>query len=295
MTDRGRSREERAWWARIALPAAGLTVLGLLAIIGWLLLRSDPNGLEQITTVDEAGDTIVYSGRVRDAVARARIVEAFNSVPTPGEGDSGGGSASDSARQAATAAARQARQAAVDALARLYATPSDPEAVVAAMNEAIIDFEVGSAELPVDAAGFIQSAAEAIQRTPSGTRIVVAGYAGVASDGAGAGNGEGAPPIDLATASALAAERAGAVVAALVEAGADRAKLGAEARGDGPPEANGASEEGVPRRPISFILAEVGQAEAVDDQSDESPPDSPDPAEDSLDSSSDSPVEGTSD
>ena len=283
-TDRSRSRDQRAWWTRIALPTAGLTVLGLLAIIGWLLLRSDTEGLEPIVTVDQAGDTIVYSGRVRDAVARARIIEAFNSVPITAEDGADEGTVSDSAKQATMAAARAARQEAVDALARLYAEPADPGAVVEAMNRAIIDFEAASAELPVDAAGFIQAAAEAIQRTPRGTRIVVAGHAHLPTTTDGVGS------FGLATELALAAERAAAVMAALVDAGADRERLGAEARGSQPAEGEPAPD--VLARRISFVLAEVGEPDDADDQSesassDSSSESSADPAADVREAESD--------
>lgn len=272
--DRSRSRDQRAWWTRIVLPAAGLTVLGLLAIIGWLLLRSDPEGLEPIITVDQAGDTIVYSGRVRDAVARARIIEAFNSVPGTAEDGPDEGSVSDSAKQATVVAARAARQEAVDALARLYTEPADPGAVVEAMNHAIIDFEAESAELPVDAAGFIQAAAEAIQRTPRGTRIVVAGHTHLPA-ATGADDSPG-----VATELALAAERAAAVMAALVDAGADRERLGTDARGAQPAEAEPASDG--PARRISFILAEVGEPEDADDQSESAPSDSSESSSDAA-------------
>lgn len=271
MSDRDTGKEARAWWTRIALPAAGFTVFGLVALVAWLLVRPAEDQLEPIRTVNQAGDTIVYSGRVRDAVARARIVEALNSTAARDEDATGPGSAGDSARHAA--AARDARQAAVDELARLYADPADPEAVVAALNLATLDFAPGAADLPADAAGFIQGAAEVLQRVPDGTVIAVAGYADAAE----------APDT------ALAARRAHVVVEALVEAGADADRLRAEARDDeSPDDAEREVEEG-PTGQIRFELAERAEEGASDDEADE-------PQSDSLpDSIPETPLELPSD
>lgn len=294
MADREAGREERAWWSRIALPAAGLALLGLVALVSWLLLRPEVDELEPIRTVNEAGDTIVYSGRVRDAVARARIVEALNSSARA-EDAAGEASPGDSAGHAT--AARDARQAAVDELARLYADPADPEAVVAAMNLAIIDFEAGAADLPSDAAGFIQGAAEVIERVPDGTVIVVAGYVNTAEESELEAE-EGAPE---AVAADLGARRARAVIDALVEAGADDDKLRAVARDGAPPRATEEPTNGIPTGQIFFELAELaepvepapaegdpdeGQADSPPDSASEASPEAsieppPDPSSDS--------------
>lgn len=274
MSDRDTGREARARWTRIALPVAGFTVLGLVALVAWLLVRPGEDRLEPIRTVNQAGDTIVYSGRVRDAVARARIVEALNSTAARAEDTSGAGSVDDSARRAA--AARDARQAAVDELARLYADPADPEAVVAALNLAIIDFQLKAADLPADAAGFIQGAAEVIQRVPDGTVIAVAGYADAAE----------APDT------AFAGRRARAVVEALVEAGANADRLRAEARDGEPPDHATGAPDGGPTGQIRFELAERAEEDAATDGVDEAD----EPQSDSLpDSVSDTPLELPSD
>lgn len=263
MSDRGTSRGERAWWARIALPLAGFTVFGLVALVVWLLVRPGEDRLDPIRTVNQAGDTIVYSGRVRDAVARARIVEALNSTAARADDTAGAGSAGDAARLAT--AARDARQAAVDELARLYADPADPESVVTALNLAIIDFEAAGADLPADAAGFIQGAAEVLQRVPDGTVIAVAGYADLA----------GTPDT------ALAARRARVVVEALVEAGANADRLRAEAHdGESPDHATGATDDG-PKGQIRFELAERAEEGVSEDATGEPQSDSlPDPVPD---------------
>lgn len=190
---------------------SALAGVGAAAVGAWLLLRPG-GGLDRIVTVDAAGDTVVYSGDVRDAVARARIVEAFNSVAAT---DSAAEPVNaDSTRRAA--AARSARQAAVDALARLYADPVPPDTILDALNLAILDFEPGTAKLPADAAGFLQAAAEVIQRAPDGTVFVVA------ADAASGGD----PEADLV----LAEARARVVVTALEQAGVDSERLRAETR-----------------------------------------------------------------
>ncbi|MFW6089359.1 MAG: OmpA family protein, partial [Gemmatimonadota bacterium] len=246
MPDRASSRDGRAGWTRVALPAAGFTVLGLVALVAWLVVRPDEDRLEPIRTVNQAGDTIVYSGRVRDAVARARIVEALNS-PAAHTEDSVEAEGDSAAR---AAAARDARQAAVDELARLYADPADPDAVVTALNLAILDFEPEAADLPADAAGFIQGAAEVIERVSDGTVIAVTGYGDTAE----------------ASDTVLAARRASVVVDALVEAGADRDRLRAEVGEGEPPEhPTGAADAG-PTGQIRFELAERAEdAENAED------------------------------
>ncbi|HSM07944.1 MAG TPA: OmpA family protein [Gemmatimonadota bacterium] len=249
MSDRDTGRESRAWWIRIALPVAGFTVFGLVALVVWLLVRPAEDRLEPIRTVNQAGDTIVYSGRVRDAVARARIVEALNSPEAHTEDTAGAGSTGDSARRGA--AARDARQAAVDELARLYAEPADPDGVVAALNLAILDFAPGGADLPADAAGFIQGAAEAIERVPDGTVIAVAGYPDAA----------GAPDT------ALAGRRARVVVDALVAAGADADRLRAVAHdAELPDEAERTAD--APSGQVRFELAERAEEESAADGAD---------------------------
>jgi len=209
-----------------------LVGVGAVAAGAWLLLRPG-GGLDRIVTINAAGDTVVYSGDVRDAVARARIVEAFNSVAATT--DSAAEPVNpDSTRRAA--AARSARQAAIDALARLYADPVAPDTILDALNLAILDFEPGTAKLPADAAGFLQAAAEVIQRTPDGTVIVVA------ADAASGGD----PEADRV----LAEARARVVVTALEQAGVDSERLRGEAR-----------DEESEARQIGHIVFRLGEAD----------------------------------
>jgi outer membrane protein OmpA-like peptidoglycan-associated protein len=223
-------------------PITWIAIAGIVAVASgaWLLLRPG-GGLDRIVTIDAAGDTVIYSGDVRDAVARARIVEAFNSVAA--SADSAAPPVNtDSTRRAS--AARRARQAAVDALARLYADPVPPDTILDALNLAILDFEPSTARLPADAAGFLQAAAEVIQRAPDGTVFVVA------ADASSGGDSE----ADRV----LAEARARVVITALEQAGVDSRRLRAEVR-EGESEARQIGH-------IVFRLAEPGsETDAADD------------------------------
>lgn len=201
---------------RVGLTISAVVAVLALAAVAWLLTRPDPDELEEIVTVDAAGDTLVYSGPVRDAIARAQIVEAFNSVAVRPADSAEAAPEADSLKRAA-AEVRTARQAAIDALARLYSGSVDAEAAVTALNLAIIDFKPGSATLPPDAAGFVQAAAEVIQRAPEGTVFVITAYATDQAD----------PAENLA----LSEERAEAVADALEDAGVDGDRLRAEGYG----------------------------------------------------------------
>lgn len=229
-------------WNRLRTWSA-LAAVAALAVVGWLLLRPG-GGLDRIVTVDAAGDTVVYSGDVRDAVARARIVEAFNSVAA--RADSSERPANpDSTRRAA--AARSARQVAVDALARLYVAPVPADTVLDALNLAILDFEPGTAKLPADAGGFLQAAAEVIRRTPDEALFVVVGDADSGGD----------PEANHA----LAEARARVVVTALERAGVSTEKLRTAVR-----------EPGGETRQIGHIVFRLGTAADAADARDAAPP-----------------------
>ncbi|MGD8496872.1 MAG: OmpA family protein [Gemmatimonadales bacterium] len=218
---------------------SAVAAVAVVALAGWLLLRPG-GGLDRIVTVDAAGDTVVYSGDVRDAVARARIVEAFNSVAA--RADSAEAPANpDSTRRAA--AARSARQVAIDALARLYVAPVPADTVLDALNLAILDFEPGTAKLPADAGGFVQAAAEVIRRTPDGTVIAVVGDADSGGD----------PDANHA----LAEARARVVVTALERAGVSPDKLRTDVR-----------EPGGEARQIGHIVFRLGTATGERDATD---------------------------
>lgn len=228
--------------------AAGALIASLV-IAGWLVIGSDEDGLEDVVTVDAAGDTLVYSGPVRDAIARARIIEAFNSVAVA-EADSDSAATApaepiegDAARR--VEAARSAREAAIDALARLYVEPVEPEALLEALNLAIVDFEPGSADVPRDAAAFLRAAAETAGRTRDHVVVVVEGHAA---------GGESAE-ADLA----LSLARARAVADALVAAGFDSDRVRAEGLGSGRDPDDGRAEGGH----IVFDLVELEPEETA--------------------------------
>jgi len=246
MGERDVASEDRLRWQRPLAWIAAVTVAGTAAISAWLVLRGGPDRLDEVVTVDAAGDTLVYSGPVRDAIARAQIIEAFNSVAAPAADTGGAPSEPDSVRDRAAAEAREARRAAIDALARLYGDAPDPDAIIAALDLAIIDFPEGSARLPTDAAGFIQSAAEVIERAPEGAVFLVAGHA---TDGA-------TEAEDLA----LSDERARAVVSALVGAGVHPERLRLEGHGSRTPDEDAVAEN----RQIVFRLLARGEQEEAE-------------------------------
>lgn len=246
----------------------------LAAFVGlvWLIASPEEDGLREVVTVDAAGDTLVYSGPVRDAIARARIVEAFNSVPAPEPavepdraverdpgrlepdgGDPGRGDASADSVDAA----RLAREAAVDALARLYTDEVEPGAILSALGLAILDFAPGEATLPHDALPFVRSAAGVLDRAPEDIVLVVVGYA---VDG---------PDEDQNV--ELSERRARAVVDALVRAGLEEERVRAEGRGSEGSGGEGRSEDGS----ITFELEERPDSEAID-EAEESPAGEPD-------------------
>lgn len=262
--------------------AAALVGVGavLAAAVGlvWLIASPEKDGLREVVTVDAAGDTLVYSGPVRDAIARARIIEAFNSVPAPEPavepdraverdparlepdgGDPGRGAASEDSGDAA----RLAREAAVDALARLYTDEVEPGAILSALGLAILDFEPGEATLPHDALPFVRSAAGVLDRAPDDVVLVVVGYA---VDG---------PAEDQNL--ELSERRARAVVDALVRAGVEDERLRAEGRGSEGAGGEGQSDDGS----ITFELEERIDSEATGEDTGEAADEATDEAADS--------------
>lgn len=223
-------------WKAVAWAGGGAILAGLVGLV-WVIASPEADGLREVVTVDAAGDTLVYSGPVRDAIARARIVEAFNSVAAPDTSAvaawSGGGEPPDVAPgdgERPDSPARSAREAAIDALARLYTNDVDPEAVLSALRLAILDFPRGSATLPSDAPAFLQAAAEVLRRAPDDVVLLVIGHA------------DGGP--DEEANRELSQRRAKVVLDALVRGGVDEDRLRAEGRGSARHPRHGAAEGG---------------------------------------------------
>lgn len=241
----------------VAWAGVGAVVAGIVGMV-WFIVSPEEGGLREVVTVDAAGDTLVYSGPVRDAIARARIVEAFNSVAAPdtsGAEDPVG--SEDPSRVAPDDAerpedpARSSREAAVDALARLYTGTVQPGAILAALRLAILDFTPGTATLPSDAPAFLQAAAEVLQRAPDDVMLVVIGHAD-----------EGP---DQEADKELSERRARVVLDALVRGGVDEDRLRTEGRGS-------ADHPGVDRGEggsITFEFAALTSDEGARDDADE--------------------------
>ena len=127
-------------------------------------------------------------------------------------------------------AMREANDKAVSALIALGTSGATADAVVQAMNLAIINFETGSAEIPPDSVDVIRRSAMAIQAMPAGSRIEIAGHT----------DNTGDPGANMT----LSQRRADAVRSALVGKGAAPDVLTTRGYGDSKPRAPNDTEYG---------------------------------------------------
>jgi outer membrane protein OmpA-like peptidoglycan-associated protein len=105
-----------------------------------------------------------------------------------------------------------------------------PKDLIAALNERVVSFGSGSAELPASVASFLEKAAEDLKRMPAGYVLEIAGY----TDNTG----------DAAMNVALSRRRADAVRAALVKSGANADMLVAKGYGSADPIASNDTPDG---------------------------------------------------
>ena len=195
---------------------------------------------------------------VRSASWLPRIGDLFSALKTPGaelslDGDAiklggwltaadrhaladklrgvfGPGAKIDSLGDASVEAARAANDKALSALKAIGTSGVSPDAVVNAMNLAVINFATGSAEISADSMEVIRQSADALKRAPAGAKVEVGGHT----------DNTGNPASNLT----LSQSRADAVRAALVSAGVPSDRLETRGYGDTKPRATNATEYG---------------------------------------------------
>jgi OOP family OmpA-OmpF porin len=136
----------------------------------------------------------------------------------------------DALTDAAAEAVRTANDKALSALDAIGTSGVSANALVDAMNLAVVNFSTGSAEIPADSAEVIRRSAAAIRRAPAGLKIEIGGHT----------DNTGAPAANMA----LSRNRADAVRRALIADGVSAGVLTTRGYGDTRPRATNATELG---------------------------------------------------
>ena len=127
-------------------------------------------------------------------------------------------------------AVRAANDKALSALSAIGTSGVSPDAVVQAMNLAIVNFASGSADIAQDSLEVIRKSAEAIKRAPAASTVEIRGHT----------DNTGDPSNNLR----LSQVRADAVRSALIAAGVPADRLTARGYGDTQPRAANETEYG---------------------------------------------------
>lgn len=203
-----------AWLPRLDEIASSLRVPGVeftlngstVGIGGWL----------------SAGDRIALTDRLRGLFGSQATISSL--------GD------------AALAAVKSANDKALAALGAIGGgTTVSAEALVQAMNLAVINFSTGSSEIPADSMDIIRRSAEAMKRAPKGSTIEIGGHTD--------NTGDAAANVQLSQA------RADAVKTALIKQGVAASMLATKGYGDTRPRATNGTEYGrFQNRRIEYAL-----------------------------------------
>jgi outer membrane protein OmpA-like peptidoglycan-associated protein len=127
-------------------------------------------------------------------------------------------------------AARAANDRALTALGAIGTTGVTTDALVQAMNLAIVNFATGSAEIAPESMEVLRQSAEALKRAPAGWKVEIGGHT----------DNTGDPALNLA----LSQTRAEAVKSALVAAGVPAGSLTTQGYGETRPRASNDTEFG---------------------------------------------------